>query len=441
MYNIRLPGGSVQRQESSNATGHVVGMYSIREDNGRFRTVSYVADKGGFRAQILTNEPGGMNLSFPANFNPLAEVTSPRMPSASGPQSAETTTIAASAQPSNESSLASAPSSMDDGGGLTTSTAGLVMNGINATNEVFNHSASDENGSSSPSPPEMMIDSQQTTEPTQATDAITSTRSSGAPEMLFNQTTASSLPSSEGSSTPSQETTSTSSSLNPSETITPSTPAESLTTASGSTEPITTSESGLSTAGEQETTTASAATSSAEPPSGTTNDQLPSAPSTSTLISLSESTTMSEEPSTSTEPTSTLVNLHEGDVSSSESGALALNSTAPALGPDVDNNPNTTTESTDMMTTAISEDLPETKATLDGNSTAAGALHAPPAHPDLPGVYSYQYEINVRGGKIYREEASDENGRITGSYVFEATNSSRRVNYTADASGGVRMVN
>ncbi|OQR79725.1 adult-specific rigid cuticular protein 15.7-like [Tropilaelaps mercedesae] len=36
----------------------VVGSYYIRDIDGRHRTVHYIADKAGFRAQIHTNEPG-----------------------------------------------------------------------------------------------------------------------------------------------------------------------------------------------------------------------------------------------------------------------------------------------------------------------------------------------------------------------------------------------
>ncbi|KAG8201757.1 hypothetical protein JTE90_012816 [Oedothorax gibbosus] len=50
--------GSSSRQESSDASGRVVGSYTIAVEDGRRRVVDYVADHNGFRATIDTNEPG-----------------------------------------------------------------------------------------------------------------------------------------------------------------------------------------------------------------------------------------------------------------------------------------------------------------------------------------------------------------------------------------------
>lgn len=40
------------------AHGPVIGSYGLRDIDGRVRVVNYVADEGGFRAAIATNEPG-----------------------------------------------------------------------------------------------------------------------------------------------------------------------------------------------------------------------------------------------------------------------------------------------------------------------------------------------------------------------------------------------
>ncbi|GFY53205.1 adult-specific rigid cuticular protein 15.5 [Trichonephila inaurata madagascariensis] len=61
-------GGNSARQESGDGAGRVSGSYSVNDIEGHARTVEYVADEGGFRATIRTNEPGT------ANINP-ADVT------------------------------------------------------------------------------------------------------------------------------------------------------------------------------------------------------------------------------------------------------------------------------------------------------------------------------------------------------------------------------
>ncbi|GFY45305.1 cuticle protein 10.9 [Trichonephila inaurata madagascariensis] len=50
--------GSSSRQETGDASGRVVGSYTIAVEDGRRRVVDYVADQNGFRATIDTNEPG-----------------------------------------------------------------------------------------------------------------------------------------------------------------------------------------------------------------------------------------------------------------------------------------------------------------------------------------------------------------------------------------------
>ncbi|XP_049518901.1 adult-specific rigid cuticular protein 15.7 [Dermacentor silvarum] len=51
-------GTRVQRQESSDVNNVRTGSYGYADANGIFRHVQYVADAGGFRAAIDTNEPG-----------------------------------------------------------------------------------------------------------------------------------------------------------------------------------------------------------------------------------------------------------------------------------------------------------------------------------------------------------------------------------------------
>lgn len=50
--------GGTARQESGDVYGRKQGSYSLGVIDGRQRTVNYVADEFGFRAQIETNEPG-----------------------------------------------------------------------------------------------------------------------------------------------------------------------------------------------------------------------------------------------------------------------------------------------------------------------------------------------------------------------------------------------
>ncbi|UYV73549.1 hypothetical protein LAZ67_10004091 [Cordylochernes scorpioides] len=58
-YNIQDEQGNTQyRQESGDQSGTVRGTYGYTDTNGVFRVVEYVADAGGFRATVRTNEPG-----------------------------------------------------------------------------------------------------------------------------------------------------------------------------------------------------------------------------------------------------------------------------------------------------------------------------------------------------------------------------------------------
>lgn len=58
-YDINDGKGSTNfRNENGDGFGNKVGSYGLQDADGRVRTVQYVADAGGFRATIKTNEPG-----------------------------------------------------------------------------------------------------------------------------------------------------------------------------------------------------------------------------------------------------------------------------------------------------------------------------------------------------------------------------------------------
>ncbi|KAH9392798.1 hypothetical protein TYRP_005886 [Tyrophagus putrescentiae] len=51
-------GTKIARQESGDASGKITGQYSYTDANGLTRTVNYIADDDGFRAEVQSNEPG-----------------------------------------------------------------------------------------------------------------------------------------------------------------------------------------------------------------------------------------------------------------------------------------------------------------------------------------------------------------------------------------------
>ncbi|XP_035229339.1 uncharacterized protein LOC118201355 isoform X2 [Stegodyphus dumicola] len=57
-YDAQLEDGSSSRKESADASGKVVGSYSLSVADGRRRTIDYQADQDGFRASVNTNEFG-----------------------------------------------------------------------------------------------------------------------------------------------------------------------------------------------------------------------------------------------------------------------------------------------------------------------------------------------------------------------------------------------
>ncbi|XP_050027826.1 uncharacterized protein [Dermacentor andersoni] len=69
-YNFAYGNGQIEgpwQQESGDAEGNKAGSYGLRIDDGRFRTVNYVAGTQGFRASVDTNEPGVDGAQSPAD--------------------------------------------------------------------------------------------------------------------------------------------------------------------------------------------------------------------------------------------------------------------------------------------------------------------------------------------------------------------------------------
>lgn len=50
--------GTHTHEESGDGNGRVTGKYTLSLADGRTRTVTYVADENGYRAQVVTNEQG-----------------------------------------------------------------------------------------------------------------------------------------------------------------------------------------------------------------------------------------------------------------------------------------------------------------------------------------------------------------------------------------------
>lgn len=57
-YNEDHTSGGSFRRETSDRLGNKIGSYGLRIGDGRVRVVNYVADQNGFRADVLSNEPG-----------------------------------------------------------------------------------------------------------------------------------------------------------------------------------------------------------------------------------------------------------------------------------------------------------------------------------------------------------------------------------------------
>ncbi|XP_040355279.1 cuticle protein 16.8-like [Ixodes scapularis] len=88
-------GSSHARSESSDVTGRVVGFYTLRTADGHSRRVNYVADERGFRAEVVTNEPGTQSLN-PANVIFRSSARLPFPSRQQGPSAAAAASAAAS---------------------------------------------------------------------------------------------------------------------------------------------------------------------------------------------------------------------------------------------------------------------------------------------------------------------------------------------------------
>ncbi|XP_064487321.1 uncharacterized protein LOC135399493 [Ornithodoros turicata] len=81
--------GSSSRSESGDGRGRVTGYYTLSTGEGSRRRVSYVADEGGFRATVDTNEHGTADDS-PADV--VFRSTAPKLPSGPAAQRVHTRT-------------------------------------------------------------------------------------------------------------------------------------------------------------------------------------------------------------------------------------------------------------------------------------------------------------------------------------------------------------
>lgn len=66
-------GNSHFRSEKGDGSGSVQGSYGYTDNQGLFRKVEYVANAGGFRANVHTNEPGTDGKENPADVNMNAQ--------------------------------------------------------------------------------------------------------------------------------------------------------------------------------------------------------------------------------------------------------------------------------------------------------------------------------------------------------------------------------
>ncbi|KAG8188469.1 hypothetical protein JTE90_008034 [Oedothorax gibbosus] len=70
-YNEDHTSGGSFRRETGDRFGNKIGSYGLRIADGRMRIVNYVADHNGYRADVMTNEPGISN----TNSNGYFEIT------------------------------------------------------------------------------------------------------------------------------------------------------------------------------------------------------------------------------------------------------------------------------------------------------------------------------------------------------------------------------
>ena len=62
------------KEESGDGSGTVKGKYGYSDSQGLYRKVEYIADRNGFKANIMTNEPG-VGKDSPADVRMNAEQT------------------------------------------------------------------------------------------------------------------------------------------------------------------------------------------------------------------------------------------------------------------------------------------------------------------------------------------------------------------------------
>lgn len=91
-------GSNQRREESSDANGVVRGSYSYRDADGLFRTVEYIADENGYRANIRTNEPGvspGQPADVQLQLEPVPEAVLQKYSAARAPVAAAPAVVVA----------------------------------------------------------------------------------------------------------------------------------------------------------------------------------------------------------------------------------------------------------------------------------------------------------------------------------------------------------
>ncbi|XP_049518715.1 cuticle protein 10.9 [Dermacentor silvarum] len=97
--NVDQYGTKSYQKEQGDASNTKTGMYGYSDANGIFRQVKYIADAGGFRAKIDTNEPGtapGASADAVYNANPLPAGPQYRIIGGSSPYSSRYTSASSS---------------------------------------------------------------------------------------------------------------------------------------------------------------------------------------------------------------------------------------------------------------------------------------------------------------------------------------------------------
>ncbi|XP_055936720.1 cuticle protein 10.9-like [Argiope bruennichi] len=82
-YNVNGAQGNHFHKETGNGQS-VSGSYGYTDHKGLHRVVDYVADAGGFKASVKTNEPGTDGKENPAHVNVLANSVSVGMHGSGG---------------------------------------------------------------------------------------------------------------------------------------------------------------------------------------------------------------------------------------------------------------------------------------------------------------------------------------------------------------------